>query len=273
MKIYKSLPDLKKTRHMNLWHKALKSGWSPEEIEWESPGTPRLEASCDQVARILSPILVGEQAGLYSITSMIGILGKDLDVESQMYLTTMAVDEARHTELFTRFYRRIDREPLPIRRMPNGYLFQSSIISDDPLEWITGTLVSELSAKIMQEDLRALGLDPVLDEMCRRILIDETRHIAFNHIFVEDRFYQNVLSADGDASALATRLREKLESVLEKVGPVMGDIHKDCVDIGLEPDKIHAQVCEESRRRLDNSIASGLERASRAETVASTEPT
>lgn len=271
MKIYKTLPDLQKARHMNLWHKALKSTWSPEEIDWDGLGAPKLEAARDQIARILSPILVGEQAGLYSITSMIGILGQDLDVESQMYLTTMAVDEARHTELFTRFYRRIEREPLPIRRMPNGYLFQSAIISDDPLEWITGTLVSELSAKIIQEDLRTLELDPVLDEMCRRILIDETRHIAFNHIFIEDRFFQAVAADEAGAVSLATRLREKLESVLERVSPCMDDLQRDFDQIGLDTEKIHAQICEESRRRLDNSIESGSERARRTE-VAASEP-
>ena len=54
------------------------------------------------MARILPPVLMGEQSALYSVSSLIPILGNNSEVESQFYLTTWAVDEARHTELFAR---------------------------------------------------------------------------------------------------------------------------------------------------------------------------
>jgi hypothetical protein len=37
MNIYKVLPDLSRTKHMALWHKALRSQWSAEDIDWDRP--------------------------------------------------------------------------------------------------------------------------------------------------------------------------------------------------------------------------------------------
>ena len=147
MRIYKTLPDLQRTRQLSIWHKALRSTWSPEDLEWNAPGGVKSDERRDQLARVLSPVLMGEQAGLYSITSIIQILGRTSNVEGQLFLTSMALDEAKHTELFARFYQRLQRGALSIRRLPSGYLFQAAIMSDDPIEWLTGSLVSEVLAK------------------------------------------------------------------------------------------------------------------------------
>lgn len=37
MQIYKTLPELKRARQMSVWHKALRSCWSPEDIDWQLP--------------------------------------------------------------------------------------------------------------------------------------------------------------------------------------------------------------------------------------------
>ena len=261
MRIYKTLPDLERSKHMGLWHKALSQCWSPDEIAWDRPLGFAKEGQRDHVARLLSPILIGEQAGLYSISSMIQLLGQTSEVESQMYLTTMAVDEARHTEVFSRFFGRIERTPMSIRRMPNGYLFQSAIISDDPLEWITGTLVSELSAIYMIGHLRERDLDPVLSEMCDRIRRDEARHVGFNHMFVEDRVYRQVLGQDGELHATADRLRAKLEAVLALVPPMLDDLDRDLAGVGIDRVEMFERLQEDCRKRLETAIESGLKKA------------
>ena len=132
MKIYKVLPDLKKERHLKIWHRALRSQWSATDLKWDTPQRITQRHLKDQMGRILTPVLMGEQAALYSVSGLIPILGKMSEVESQFYLTTWAVDEARHTELFAMYYGRLDREPMSIRRFPAGYLFQSQIVSDEP---------------------------------------------------------------------------------------------------------------------------------------------
>jgi len=59
------------------------------------------------------------------------VLSKTNEVESQFYLTTRAVNKTRHTERFARFYGRLGREPLPIKRFCSGYHFQSASYDDD----------------------------------------------------------------------------------------------------------------------------------------------
>src|ERR1700759_3972791 len=159
MKIYKVLPQLSKQRHLTIWHKALRAQWSASDLNWHVPLRMTSSKTLDGLARMLTPILMGEQSALYSVSGLIPILGQQSEIESQFYLTTWAVDEARHTELFTNFYSRIGKEPMPIRRFPSGYLFQSTIVSHEPAEWLAGVLVSECLAKLAMEEVKRLDLD------------------------------------------------------------------------------------------------------------------
>ena len=135
MNIYKVLPPLDNERQIKLWHKALRAQWSATDLDWNKPRVPRKPSIDDELARVLTPVLMGEQSALYSVSGLIPVLGHRSEVEGQFYLTTWAVDEARHTELFARYYGRLQREPMSIRRFPAGYLFQSRIISKEPAEW------------------------------------------------------------------------------------------------------------------------------------------
>lgn len=259
MQIYKALPALSKSRLMRVWHQALTRSWSPTEVDWDAPGAPSRETQLDALGRILSPILTGEQAGLYSIAQVIRKLGETSEVESQLYLSTQMVDESRHLELFTRYYHRIDREPLSIRRMPSGYLFQSKIMADEPVDWLPGSLVSEVVAKRSLEELRRRDIDPVFTEFTGRVLEDEARHLAFNHLWVEDRIAGK--GADGrrlPAEAEAERIRQRVEEVLAMVPPILDALAPDMVVIGVPRRELEESIFEESRRRIDKSIESGL---------------
>lgn len=259
MQIYKALPDLAKGRLMRVWHQALKSSWSPTELDWESSGTPTKGAHLDALARVLSPILTGEQAGLYSIAHIIRKLGETSEVESQLYLSTQMVDESRHMELFTRYYGRLARAPLPIRRMPSGYLFQAEIMADEPVDWLPGSLVSEVVAKRALEELRKRDVDPLFTELAGRVLEDEARHLAFNHLWVEDRV--SGLGAGEDpsrAAAEGARIRGRVEQVLAKVPPILDELEADMATFGIDRGDLQESIFEESRRRIEKSIASGL---------------
>jgi len=257
MKIYKVLPDLSRSKHMAIWHKALRSQWSAEDINWDRPQRITRTDLKDQMARVLTPILMGEQAALYSVSSLIPILGSSSEVESQFYLTTWAVDEARHTELFARFYGRLDREPLPIRRFPSGYLFQSKIVSQDPAEWLSGVLVSEVLAKLILEEFVRLDLDPVLSDICQGILEDEARHLGFNQIYMEDRFRGLFVDGNGSASAAGDALRSRLQLVLDHVPPMFDAVDSELAAIGIDRAQLLAKLGKDAARRLERSIERG----------------
>ena len=257
MRIYKVLPDLSKKRHMKIWHKALRSQWSATDLDWSRPQRIRSRRLKDQLGRVLTPILMGEQAALYSVSGLIPVLGQQFEVESQFYLTTWAVDEARHTELFTLFYDRLDREPLSIRRFPSGYLFQSQIVSKEPDEWLAGVLVSEGLAKLVMEEFRRLDLDPVLSEIADGILIDEARHLGFNHIYLEDKFSGFFQEDPAAGQSRSEQLHERLRKVLAMVQPMIDTLHGELTEIGVDTEALFHNLSREASRRLDKSIAAG----------------
>lgn len=259
MKIYKVLPDLSKRRHMTLWHKALRAQWSAEDINWSPPLRMTSDTTLSGLAKVLTPILMGEQSALYSVSGLIPVLGQNSEVESQFYLTTWAVDEARHTELFTRFYQRIGREPMPIRRFPSGYMFQSAIVSNEPAEWLAGVLVSEVLAKLTMEEFKRLDLDPVLSEIASGILEDEARHLAFNHIYLEDKFSARFRTGGEDGAAFRERLRERIKNVLSKVPPIFELLAADMKAIGLDREDLFNRVSVEAMQRLDRSASAGAD--------------
>lgn len=264
MNIYKVLPQLTKDRQMKIWHKALRSQWSAEDLDWDRPQSRLTKRSMkDQLARILTPILMGEQAALYSVSSLIPVLGHRSEVEGQFYLTTWAVDEARHTELFARFYGRLDREPMSIRRFPSGYLFQSQINADEPAEWLAGVLVSEVLATFVMKEFERLDLDPVLSDIAHGILRDEARHLGFNHIYLEDRFGDVFRGDEAEAEAFSRHLRERLDKVLALVDPMLDAVDSELEAVGMDRQKLLHDVGGEAKERLDKSIEAGRRLAER----------
>lgn len=257
MKMYRVLPDLSRERHMKIWHKALRSQWSATDLPWDTPQRIQSDRLKDEMARLLTPVLMGEQAALYSVSGLIPVLGKTAEVESQFYLTTWAVDEARHTELFTLFYHRLEREPLSIRRFPAGYLFQSQIVSDDAAEWLSGVLVSEVTAKVLMEELRRLDLDPVLSKIADGILADEARHLGFNHIYLEDRFETLYRRSPEEAAAYEKQLQGRLERVFSFLPPTLEALAAELAAIGIDRDDVLGRVNQEANQRLDKAIRSG----------------
>lgn len=267
MNIYKVLPDLKRSKHMSLWHKALRSQWSADDINWDRPQRITEGRLKDQMARILTPILMGEQAALYSVSSLIPILGHNSEVESQFYLTTWAVDEARHTELFARYYGRLDREPLSIRRFQSGYLFQSQIVSKEPAEWLAGVLVSEVLAKLVLEEFVRLDLDPVLSDICHGILEDESRHLGFNQIYMEDRFRGLFVDGGAGASTASDSLHDRIQNVLALVPPMFDAVHEELDTVGIDRELLLDRLTKDAIRRLDRSIERGRKLAEKEAAV------
>jgi len=271
MKFYKVLPDLSRKSHMAIWHQALRQQWSAEDLDWSRPQritSPRLK---DQMARVLTPVLMGEQAALYSVSGLIPVLGLNGEVESQFYLTTWAVDEARHTELFARYYGRLDREPLSIRRFRSGYLFQSQIVSTQPAEWLAGVLVSEVLAKLLLEDFMNLDLDPLLSDICAGILKDEARHLGFNQIYMEDRFKDLYLQGPAQVEAATAHLRNRIQRVLDCVPPMFDEVDKDLAAIGIDRRRIFAELESGANRRLARSIERGRRAAEGLQDLSSAE--
>ena len=257
MRVYKLIPKLKKKRHLNLWHKAQEAQWSAEGLDWNAPQRVLSKVTKDRLARILTPVLMSEQSAFHSATALLPLLGRNNEVESQYYLTTWLVDEARHAELFARMFDRIDREPLSARKFPGAYLFQNQVMSHDTAIWLAGLLVVEVLAKKVMTEFRRLDLDPVLSEISDRILIDEARHLGFNRIYVEDRMAEMQRRGAAEAEGFASQLGERLEKILEAAPVLLGSLQKELEEVGFDTEGVLHELGEEARQRMERAIATG----------------
>ena len=269
MNIYKVLPDLSNERQMRLWQQS---------IQAVVGGRSRLECSEKNHGRE-DPRPIGkgshaspdwEQSALYSVSGLIPILGHQSEVPAQFYLTTWAVDEARHTELFALLW--AHRPGAPLNQKISLRLFISEPDHfQDPCEWLTGVLASKSMAQVVSHELRDLDLDPVLSDICAGILEDEARHLGFNHIYMEDQFRQFYAKDPEKADEKADGLRDRMKYVLEGVPPIIEAVREDMDELGIDMDKVQDILDRVARHRLDKAINGGKDQALGTKT-AETEP-
>jgi hypothetical protein len=103
------------------------------------------------------------------------------ETTAQLYLASFIMDEARHFETLTRLYRALGHDPLGIREMPELLRFYHRLRQGDRADWVWGILVTDIIGKHFY---RSLGVnqrkpDPLVGGLSRRIVRDESRHLAF----------------------------------------------------------------------------------------------
>jgi ferritin-like protein len=145
---------------------------------WERmPGDVRRELNRRIAAWRLSVLMYGEQGAMLACSQLVDVLtGPD----EKFFQATQVMDEARHNEVLSRY---IDtrlgglRYPMP---QAERELFEA-ILGDSRwyIKTIALQLVAETFAVALFKMLVEAGADPVLREMSRRILQDESRHMAF----------------------------------------------------------------------------------------------
>jgi hypothetical protein len=256
MKIHSLLPHLENQRILRLWHQAQEAQWSALAIDWKA--AVRIgEADRDRMARILTPVLMSEQSAMNSAGALFPLVGSREEHESQYYLASWIVDEARHAELFFRMIHRFDREPMSQRRFPEAYYFQSRVYSQDIVLFLAGLLVSEVLAKHSMSEFLRLDIDPALSQICERILDDEARHLGFNHLYLEEHLAGLERVSADESAACAVRLTERLDAVLAGLPKFLRALDAETRAIGFQTEAILAGVDEEARTRLRRSIEAG----------------
>jgi hypothetical protein len=186
-----------------LYEKAKRDQWNAaRDIDWEAPGPSDGRVLSDQLVDIhgspmwdrlserdrvdlnrriaawrLSVLLYGEQGALLACSQLVAIVpGSD----EKFFQATQVVDEARHNEVLERYLQeRLDGLHYP---MPENERILFDSIFTDPrwyIKTIALQLVAETFAVSMFRMMAEAAEDPVLRQVCRRILQDESRHMGF----------------------------------------------------------------------------------------------
>src|SRR2546426_8712786 len=191
-------PDLRR-----LYEQAKRDQWNvSRDIDWSRPvdldsavvadelidiyGTPywerlgpreRGELNRRFTAWRLSVLLYGEHGAMLACSQLVEtVSGPD----AKYFVATQVVDEARHTEVIDRYLR--DKLGGLTYPMPQNERELFDTILGDP-RWYVKTialqLVAETFAVSLFKMLAETSKDPLLRDICRRILQDEARHMGF----------------------------------------------------------------------------------------------
>jgi hypothetical protein len=163
-----------------------------------------IELNLHMNAFMLSQFLHGEQGALVATAKIVQQVPWE---EAKFYAANQVADEARHVEVYHRYL--TEKLCLSYEIHPSLKGLLEDIVGDSRWD------VTYLGMQIMVEGLAlaAFGLqrlmmqgEPLIEEITGRIMGDESRHVAFGVLSLED-VYRNQLSA--------AELREREDFVIE----------------------------------------------------------
>jgi len=139
-----------------------------------------VEFSCWRISQLLH----GEEGAMLACSQLVDMVpGND----AKFFQSTQVVDEARHTEVLSRYL--IDKcggKIYPVT--PNLQKLFDFILGQG--KWFIKTVGLQLIAETFAVALfRLLGetaKDPILSQICKRILADESRHMGFSILSLPD---------------------------------------------------------------------------------------
>lgn len=193
-----------------LYEKAKRDQWNAShDIPWDTPepddgrtladelvdiyGSPlwqrlsekdKVELNRHITAWRLSVLLYGEQGAMLACSQLVDIVAGS---DHKFFQATQVMDEARHNEVLERYLQhRLGGLHYP---MPENERFVFDAILSDG-RWYVKTiglqLVAETFAVALFKMMAECAHDPLLREICRRILQDESRHMGFGMLSLPD---------------------------------------------------------------------------------------
>ena len=241
----RELLHLENTGHagMNaLFAKAHSADWDIEnDVDWSTPvdpdeplvdhqwtafsKTPTFQSLSEQVknyvtrrgvGRILNVLQVGESVA-QDVCAKIALGVRQEDYRN--HAVAQAMDEARHHMAYRRFIEKMGEEVEDIDPMVE-MMFDSLLSAKDPLRLIASEqFFLESLAMGIFESLQTHATNPLLKNIITLITRDESRHIGFGILYVEEWMKQH--SLDEQISFSRHWLGEILTSLMDQPGPVM----------------------------------------------------
>jgi ferritin-like protein len=198
-------PDMRR-----LYENAKRDQWNASrDIDWTAPAAPDGRAIADELLDIygsplwdslgeaervdlnrrvtawrLSALLYGEQGAMLACSQLVNMVE---GTDEKFFQATQVVDEARHNEVLERYLvERLDALHYPMP--PNERDLFDAILSERNwcLKTIALQLVAETFAVSLFKMMADSARDPVLNQVSRRILADESRHMGFGMLSLPD---------------------------------------------------------------------------------------
>jgi hypothetical protein len=168
-----------------------------------------------------------EKMGLNVIQNMMAkAVRKYKSEEMAFYLSAQTFDESRHVFAIEAYLKKLGAPPKYERKY--HVLGQAASLGAFRVEnWLFSTLFSENAASAFIRHSRKANIDPIGNELCKYLLIDESRHLHFLHIVLPD--IMDRLSLFGKAYVKAAQF-----FIMKFSTSVLETMEKDATFVGID---------------------------------------
>ncbi|MCY0863681.1 MAG: hypothetical protein OWQ57_01895 [Sulfobacillus sp.] len=242
IKIYPQFDD--QDLFIRLFHKGVKAQWTVSDVEWEQP----LWLNPDEaqaLAHMLTPVYLGEQSAMIGASVVLPQMALAGETTSQIYLSSFLMDEARHFEVLTRLYRRLEADPLNVRQMPAMLRYHNRLRKGDRIDWVWGILISDIFAKNFYQIFFKAQPEALFGRLSGKILQDESRHQAFAETYLK-RALPHL--PPERVHALALMRDELLEIMDDMYRHLVDDAARLNIDGRAFLDNLRAEIEKKARR-------------------------
>jgi hypothetical protein len=222
---------------------------------WEklTPGEIR-KLRREALSWTLSQFMHGEQGALLATAQIVTATPL---IESKFYAASQVMDEARHVEVYSRYLGEKLSGSYPINRHLRTLLDQILTDSRWDMKYLGMQIMVEGLAMAAFGYMHKMCREPLLTELTHYVMKDESRHVAFGVLSLNDYF--------GSLTAAERREREEFlyegcrlmrdRLLMEDVWEVMGWPVDEVRDIVL-----HSPQMQEFRKMLFSKIVPNVKR-------------
>ena len=210
---FTQLLDVEDRNMRGLYEKAKRDQWNAStDIDWEAGGDPdrgilpdglidiygtkywdamddkrRLELNRHFSAWRISQLMYGEQFALMVCGQIANLVP---GIDAKFFMATQVVDEARHSEVLARYLYDKVGVTYPLTASLKNLFDHVLAMPEWYLKTVGTQLVAETLAVSLFRMLADHSPDPLISQICRRILADESRHMGFGMLSLPDQMQE-----------------------------------------------------------------------------------
>ena len=226
-------PKVNEKKVRRLYVQAAQQQWfAPRKLDFSGDIDMALEEKQSWI-HLMTIFYTLEKMGLNVIANMMPKATRKLKSEEvSYYLAAQCFDEARHVFSIENYLRKLGKAPK--YEYKYHVLGQLGTMGFYRVEnWLFSTLFSENFASVFLRKAKAARLDPLGVEMCKHLMVDESRHLHFLHIVlpdIMDRLSMLGRSYVKTSQFFIMKLTETWSASLDKHAGVVGIDRRDLIE-------------------------------------------
>jgi hypothetical protein len=139
-----------------------------------------------QIALQLSQFLHGEQGALIVASQLVGAVPW---IDAKFYAGTQTMDEARHVEVFSRYLTEKLEWQWPVNESLKELLDATITDARWDFKYLGMQIIIEGLAMAAFGNLHQLTLEPLLKDLIKYVMRDESRHVAFGVLSLSEYYH------------------------------------------------------------------------------------